>query len=79
MANSRSPKNGSIQFDEDEHWTKLNLYPVAVHEIGHALGLSDSSAQNSVMKASYKTNVNLDQDDITGIQAIYGMQILLTP
>ena len=74
VADTQSPsEGGGIKFNKDENWTTKSLSPVAVHEIGHALGLSDSTVQNSVMKESYKSNSVLDKDDIGGIQAIYGM------
>jgi hypothetical protein len=50
-----------------------DLYTVALHEFGHALGLDHSSSRFAVMYSSY-TGVftGLDKDDISGIQAIYG-------
>jgi hypothetical protein len=48
-------------------------YTVAVHEIGHALGLADSTNVISNMYATYigKT-LGLYTDDVQGVQAIYG-------
>jgi predicted Zn-dependent protease len=48
---------------------------VAVHEIGHALGLEHSSKEHAVMNALYKEyngDIQLDSDDIDGIKALYG-------
>ena len=52
-----------------------NFYQVAVHEIGHALGLAHSRHINAVMNPfyqGYNKNFRLDKDDIEGIQLIYG-------
>jgi peptidoglycan hydrolase-like protein with peptidoglycan-binding domain len=70
---------GSLHFDEFEQWTDaaapnaIRLLNVAIHEIGHLLGLNHSNTQNAIMFAFYADNVDsLRQDDINGIQAIYG-------
>ncbi|MBN9562150.1 MAG: Hint domain-containing protein [Alphaproteobacteria bacterium] len=49
------------------------LYQVALHELGHALGLAHSTDPTAVMYASSGTaNRDLDDSDIAGIQALYG-------
>nr|XP_033804892.1 matrix metalloproteinase-18-like isoform X1 [Geotrypetes seraphini] len=71
---------GDAHFDEDENWTKgsvgYNLFLVAAHEFGHSLGLSHSSIPGALMYPTYSyTNPNefhLPQDDVNGIQALYG-------
>jgi hypothetical protein len=46
---------------------------VAIHEIGHLLGLSHSNDNSAIMFAFYAPDrVNLAQDDIQGITALYG-------
>jgi len=48
---------------------------VFIHENGHVLGLSHSNVQDSVMEAIYDgVRKELHQDDICGIQSIYGTQ-----
>ncbi|XP_054829734.1 stromelysin-1-like isoform X2 [Eublepharis macularius] len=71
---------GYVHFDDDEKWTKdlrgSNLFHVAVHEIGHILALDHSSINEAVMYAYYEgqdsITFQLHQDDIDGIQAVYG-------
>ncbi|XP_008072754.1 interstitial collagenase [Carlito syrichta] len=69
---------GDAHFDEDETWTNniqnYNLYRVAAHEFGHSLGLSHSTDIGALMYPTYtySGDVQLAQDDIDGIQAIYG-------
>lgn len=50
------------------------FYQIAVHEIGHALGLGHSTDNNAVMFATAlgASNQSLDGSDIAGIQALYG-------
>jgi matrixin/thrombospondin type 3 repeat protein len=67
-----------LHFDDDEHWVDsdtqdVDLETVAAHEIGHTLGLAHSSSPNALMYPSYSgPHRFLDQDDIAGVQSIYG-------
>lgn len=69
---------GDTHFDEDEQWTKdssaYNLFIVAAHELGHALGMSHSTDPGALMYPiyTYTTGYPLAEDDIEGIQALYG-------
>jgi matrixin/CARDB protein/VCBS repeat protein/dockerin type I repeat protein len=71
------PRAGDICFDDDDTWTVdgsgTDLFSVALHELGHSLGLAHSSDSDAVMYAYYSGQVTgLAQDDISGIQSIYG-------
>jgi hypothetical protein len=70
---------GSLHFDEFELWKDapggagIRLFNVALHEIGHNLGLSHSQDQNAIMFAFYdETRNDLREDDIAGIRSLYG-------
>jgi hypothetical protein len=68
-----------LHFDDDERWVdsetqNVDLLTVAAHEIGHTLGLAHSSDPNALMYPSYSGPYRrLGEDDIAGIQAIYGV------
>src|SRR5207253_1131721 len=50
-----------------------DLQSVAMHELGHTLGLDHSVIPGTVMLAVYGgTKRALSSDDVNGIQAIYG-------
>jgi len=54
---------------------QIDLESVAVHEIGHLLGLDHSSDSNAVMYSKIPPGTvkrDLAQDDIDGIHALYG-------
>ncbi|MBD0272213.1 MAG: matrixin family metalloprotease [Acetobacteraceae bacterium] len=71
--------SGDTHFDELETWS-VNLPPsgvdlvtVAAHEFGHALGLAHSSVNTALMAPFYGgPHRHLDDDDRSGIQALYG-------
>lgn len=60
-----------LSYDEMGDSKGYPFQVLAVHEIGHALGLTHNSSRNSVMFESAITSV-LSAEDITNIQAIYG-------
>lgn len=55
--------------------TAYHLYQIAVHEIGHALGLLHSKDRRSIMWPMYRywTENRLPSDDVSAIQSLYGM------
>jgi hypothetical protein len=48
-----------------------DLYSVALHEFGHALGLEHSSNSSAVMYATYHAVSGLNSDDSAGVEQIY--------
>lgn len=68
---------GDIAFNDTQTYningSSYDLYTVALHEIGHALGLDHSTTYAAVMYPSYHgTLKGLTSDDTAGIQAVYG-------
>jgi len=67
-----------LHFDDDERWVNsdsndVDLLTVAAHEIGHTLGLAHSDDPRALMYPSYSgPHRFLDDDDVQGVQAIYG-------
>lgn len=78
-----------VHFDNSENWdfsmnlptnNKMSFYLVALHEVGHALGLYHSPLYNSIMHAAYSVPFgipdlyayDLHKDDILSIQYLYG-------
>lgn len=67
------PLGGAGDGTFDYAGTTATLGQVALHELGHALGLAHSTDPNAVMYPSAGPgNQNLDGSDIAGIQALYG-------
>src|ERR1035441_7892883 len=76
------PIAGDMHLDADEPWrtgTNVDLYSVALHEAGHALGLGHSDRPGAVMYPYYKQATGLTDDDIAGIRALYGSNVAATP
>ncbi|XP_048194006.1 matrix metalloproteinase-21 [Perognathus longimembris pacificus] len=72
---------GDIHFDDDEHFTPptsdagISLLKVAVHEIGHVLGLPHTHRTGSIMQPNYipqEPAFELDWSDRKAIQKLYG-------
>lgn len=69
---------GHMHFDDAETWSttagsRRDIETVALHEIGHLLGLGHSDVENAVMYP-YLTGTRraLHADDIEGIRSLYG-------
>lgn len=77
---NQGPRSGDIHFDDDEDWTLgsergTDVIQVAVHEIGHSLGLEHSEEDRQVMFPSYRgymASVELGPEDIRKVQSLYG-------
>ncbi|KAF8370068.1 hypothetical protein HHK36_031899 [Tetracentron sinense] len=81
VAHSTPPTDGRFHYDADEIWSTdpspgaMDLVSVAVHEIGHLLGLGHSSIEDAIMYAFIPSGVakrDLHEDDVQGIRALYG-------
>ncbi|XP_056425155.1 matrix metalloproteinase-21-like isoform X2 [Hyla sarda] len=78
---AHSTSYGEIHFNDDQHFTAsgqhgISLLKVAVHEIGHVLGLPHSTRADSVMSPSYNTeesSLELGIGDRRDIQRLYGV------
>lgn len=74
-------RQGQVHFDDAETWTNaedttsgqpFDLQTVALHELGHTLGLEHSAESSAVMWPTYGSSLrSLSTDDIDGIQALY--------
>ena len=84
LAHAFSPTNGRFHLDAAENWAvagsqpsvgEIDLESVAVHEIGHLLGLGHSSVEEAIMFPTITSGtrrVELAADDVAGVQLLYG-------
>ncbi|MDC3956787.1 matrixin family metalloprotease [Polyangium jinanense] len=75
LAHAYSPGGGlggDVHFDDAEGWSSAYLETVALHEVGHALGLGHSTDSAATMYAYYTGNdTSLADDDRAGIWSRY--------
>ncbi|XP_047135106.1 matrix metalloproteinase-19 isoform X3 [Hydra vulgaris] len=87
---NQEPLDGDCHFNDDKKFStgnysvahssgKISLFLIAIHEIGHSLGLGHSHIQGTIMYENYEQMHHVDDlthYDIDGIQKIYGGKVL---
>ncbi|KAI3784767.1 hypothetical protein L1987_43872 [Smallanthus sonchifolius] len=81
LAHAFAPTDGRFHYNADQNWfigarpNSIDVETVALHEIGHLLGLDHSQFQNAIMWSSIPVGAvkGLNSDDIQGIRALYGL------
>lgn len=66
---------GDMHLNADENWHvggDLDIFSVALHEAGHALGLGHSDNPGDVMYPYYRRGMTLSANDTGAAQALYG-------
>ena len=89
LAHGFFPETGIVHFDEAESWWdwddvdwfwetwgRYDLRNVAIHEIGHALGLGHSRENNAIMYPYVQNGKHaLAEEDIRGILSLYPFKV----
>lgn len=68
------PIAGDMHFNDAQTWqigSGIDLFSVALHQTGHALGLGHSDVPGDVMYPYYRMHTVLMPDDIAAVQELY--------
>jgi hypothetical protein len=68
----RFPEQGRLGFDSKENWTDPLLLSIALHEIGHTLGLSHSNDPASLMYPFDMASSSIDAESADALRRLYG-------
>lgn len=71
------PIAGDMHFNADESWrigADVDVFSIALHEAGHALGLGHSDQPGAVMYPYYHLATGLTKEDINAILQLYAPQ-----
>lgn len=72
LATGAYPEVGRLNFDSSETWTAGRLLSVALHEIGHVLGLSHSNDRASIMYPYDLSSSVIDGETRDALRNLYG-------
>jgi hypothetical protein len=72
---------GDVTFNLVHDWGKgVDVFSVALHELGHSIGLDHSTAPDSVMSAQYRGPlIGLGASDVTAAKLVYGRATPYSP
>lgn len=66
---------GDVFFNNMTRYVPSTLFPVIMHEVGHVLGLDESTDPRSVMYPVLSTSRPFTAQDLTQVQELYGRRI----